>query len=343
MHRSATRESEYGGWAVTQVVDTRTMPAKTRADTVRAMARSIVPVELDFPDGSPVVRGSVTDLGSLRLTSIASNATKVERTTKLARDEMLPSVMLGLQLSGTSLVIQDGREAVVRPGDLVLYRSTSPYTLIDPNGYRQHQVRMPLERLALPRDVIGQVTAVKLAPGHPVADLTSVYFGHLSSRSKALSDGGGDMVSQPGIELIRAVIGTHLDTASATATEALHATLQLRILEYARAHLGDPDLNAAQIAAEHHISVRHLYNVLAGGGISLGDWIRSRRLEGCRADLERTGTSEASIASVAQRWGFRNASNFGRVFRADCGLSPREWRHAASRTGDARQALPSDR
>lgn len=79
-------------------------------------------------------------------------------------------------------------------------------------------------------------------------------------------------VSQPSLELVRAVISTHLDVASTSAKESLNATLQMRKLEYVRAHLGDPNLNAAQIAAEYHISVRHLYNVLAAGGISPGEW-----------------------------------------------------------------------
>jgi len=312
---------------VTQIVDSRTIPPGTRAEAVRRMASTIVAVELDFPDDRPLVRGTVTDLGSLRLTSIQSNATRVERTPKLARDDLTPSLMLGLQIKGSSLLIQDGREAVMRPGDLVLYSSTSPYTIVDSDGYSQHQIRMPLESVALSRDIVHQVTAVKLSPGHPVSDLASVYFQRLTSTPKAFSDAGADALSQPSVELIRAVIGTHLDATSTAATESLHAVLQLRILEYTRARLGDPNLNATQIAAEHHISVRHLYNVLAVGGISLGDWIRSRRLEACRTELSRDPAHEASIASVAQRWGFRDASNFGRVFRAEYGLSPREWRN----------------
>ena len=96
-----------------------------------------------------------------------------------------------------------------------------------------------------------------------------------------LSDGAGaKAVSQPTIELIRAVITTHVDAAELT-KEPFHATLQLRIMEYVRAHLREPRLSAAQIAAEHHISVRHLYKVLAANGISLGDWIRTHRLQGC--------------------------------------------------------------
>ena len=147
----------------------------------------------------------------------------------------------------------------------------------------------------------------------------------------AFTGPAADAMSQAGLELIRAVIGTHLDLASTRAKEALQVTLQLRILEYVRAHLDDPTLNAARIAAEHHISVRQLYNVLATGGISLGDWIRSRRLQGCRDELADSLYRNFSIAAVARRWGFRDASNFGRLFRAEYGLSPREWRDTAMR------------
>jgi AraC-like DNA-binding protein len=98
-----------------------------------------------------------------------------------------------------------------------------------------------------------------------------------------------------------------------------------------RAHLPDPDLNAAQIAVAHHISVRHLYNVPGEGGISLGDWIRTRRLEECRDALARSGQFIA-IGSLARRWGFRDVSSFGRSFRAAYGMSPRAWRDAHQAT-----------
>jgi AraC-like DNA-binding protein len=137
---------------------------------------------------------------------------------------------------------------------------------------------------------------------------------------------GAAAVGSPSIELVRALITTHLD-ASTLAKEPLHATLQLRILEYVRAHLADPDLNATQIAAAHHISVRHLYNVLGEGGISLGDWIRQGRLEKCRDALAHPVGQFIGITRLARQWGFRDASSFGRGFRAAYGISPREWRN----------------
>jgi AraC-like DNA-binding protein len=314
---------------VTQIVDSGQTAAPDRIEAAHEVACNCVPVELHFPVVSgPVVRGVIADLGPLRVSSIRSNATKVERTPRQARDQLMPSVLLGLQQTGSGLVVQHGREAEVRPGDLVLYESTAPYTLLDPDGYRQCQIRVPIEKLALPHDMLRQVSAVRLAPGHPVADLAAIYFRRIASRPDSFAHAGSDAVSQPSIEMLRAVIATHLDAAG-IAADSRRATLQLRILEYVRAHLHEPTLSAAQIAAEHHISVRHLYNVLADGGISLGDWIRTHRLEGCRKELGRPAARRMTIASVAQRWGFTNASSFGRIFRAAYGLSPREWRDSA--------------
>lgn len=322
-----------------ETVDSSRMPVDTRAEALRAVADIIIPVELEFPESGPVVRGTLVDLGPIRISSIRSNVTRVERTPLMARDDLAPSLLLGLQFSGSSLVVQDGRETVVRPGDMVVYRSTAPYQLIDAAGYRQHQVRIPLERLALPQDVVREISAVPLSPGHPVTDVAAAYFHRLAGQSKSFADAGADAVSQPTIELFRTVISTHLDAASTDAKESLRATLQMRILEYARAHLADATLNAAQIAAAHHISVRHLYNVLAAGEIALGDWIRTRRLEACRDELSSGLSRHASIASLSRRWGFRDASNFGRLFRHEYGLSPREWREAAQTRATLDRAL----
>jgi AraC-like DNA-binding protein len=137
-------------------------------------------------------------------------------------------------------------------------------------------------------------------------------------------------VGRPSIELVRALLTTHLD-ASALVKESAEETLLLRILEYARAHLAEPALNATQIAVAHHISVRHLYNVLARGGISLGDWIRARRLEECRDELSRPQSRPETISSIARRRGFTDPSSFSRLFRAAYGLSPHEWRGISRR------------
>lgn len=314
---------------MTLVLDTRQIAAEDRADVVReTIASTVVDVDIDFAHaaGPPAaVYGTITDLGPVRICSVQSNATKVQRTPRLARDDTEPRIFLALQMAGSSLIVQNGREAVLRPGDLAFSDSTAPYALLDEHGVRQHFFSIPVAALALPQDLIGRLAAVTLSPGDPVADLTARFFGRLAARPDIFDQPAAEAIGRPSVELVRALLATHLD-APALARDPLHGTLQLRILEYVRAHLGDPGLNTTQIASAHNISVRQLYNVLAAGGISPGTWIRQQRLEACRQELSRPAARRAPIAAVAHRWGFTDASSFGRSFRATYGMSPRDWR-----------------
>lgn len=169
---------------MTLKLDARDVPPRDRAEAVRAaIASTIVHVEIDFPEVGEQVdaRGVIADLGPLTVCSIRSNATVVERTPRLAHDDLEPSIFLGLQLHGSSLVIQNDRETVLRPGDMVVYDSTIPYTLVDDDGIAQHFFRVPISRLALPHNVIRRVAATTLSPGHPVADLAAAHLARLAS------------------------------------------------------------------------------------------------------------------------------------------------------------------
>lgn len=113
-----------------------------------------------------------------------------------------------------------------------------------------------------------------------------------------------DAVVEPSVELLRAVLTTqHGDPGLAKGP--LESTLGLRITQYIRAHLADPDLSAARIAAAHDISVRHLYTVLSRLGISLGDWIRSHRLAECRRELSGPNNAAADHRSDRTKVGLR--------------------------------------
>src|SRR5882757_4792645 len=73
---------------------------------------------------------------------------------------------------------------------------------------------------------------------------TSAYFRRLASRPDLFTVPGAEALSEPSIELMRAVIATHLDAAE-LGKDPLKATLRLRILEYARANLHGPSRRRA--------------------------------------------------------------------------------------------------
>jgi AraC-like DNA-binding protein len=297
------------------------------------VSRTLAPLEIDFmADRGPAATNlAITDLTDLTVWSVDSTAVKVHYKA-LPRDDFKPSLFLGLQMTGSCVVVQRDREITLRPGDLAVWDSTNPFIIADADGISQHKFRIPLDRLALPVDVVRQISAVRLCPDHPISDMAVAYFHRLAAQPGAFDRPGGEVVSQPGIDLLRAVITTHLDAAE-LGNDALQATLYVRIMEYLRLHLQEPDLGAGRIAAELHISVRQLYRILAAEGVSLGDWIRARRLEGAHKDLGLAYLQDP-ISTVARRWGFTDASSFARMFRTTYGVSPSEWRALARQTSD---------
>jgi AraC-like DNA-binding protein len=291
-----------------------------------ALGMTMVPIDLYWPklhDGVKA-RGVITDVGDLTVCTGQTTAYRVERTPRLARDAMEPSIFVNLQHFGSGMVVQHDREAVGHPGDLVMYDSTAPYTLLNETGMTGDFFRIPHSALALPHDMIRDACAVNLSPGHPITSLTHDYLRRLAADPALSRAANADLVGRPTIELIRAVIITHL-RADEYAAEPMAATQQLRILEYARAHLSDPDLSAEQIAEANFMSVRHLYKVLSRSGISLAEWIRTRRLEACRKDLT-DAPHTTTISTIARRHGFTDMSSFSRSFRAEYGVTPSEWR-----------------
>ncbi len=102
--------------------------------------------------------------------------------------------------------------------------------------------------------------------------------------------------------------------------------LMARIVAYIDHRLGDPDLCPPSIAAAHYLSIRGLYRMFEARGVSAARFIRSRRLERCRAELVSPSMAGVPVGVIAQRWGFRSCSHFSRVFLEEYGESPAAYR-----------------
>jgi hypothetical protein len=151
---------------VTEVFDARQIPEADRLDVTRAtVAQRYAPLEMEFAAdlGPMAAHFSLTELGDLVLCSSVSTAVKLHRTAELARDDLTPSVFLALQMTGSSVVVQRGREVVLRPGELVVYDSTMPFVLADTAGMRMHKFRFPLDRMGLPADVFRVLLPPRIA------------------------------------------------------------------------------------------------------------------------------------------------------------------------------------
>ncbi|MFE7579897.1 helix-turn-helix domain-containing protein [Streptomyces sp. NPDC057521] len=316
-------------------LDTAYIPLQDREEIIRrAVWDSVVPMDIDHraPDGEIRARMDVEAVGALRVCTARSSAVTLRRTEQLVRKDEEPSLFISLQVTGTSMAAQNGRQCVIGPGEFAVFRSDATYTMLFDEGVDHHFLRLPLSVLGLPDRLIRDTTTLTFGAGDPLARLAYAYFSQLARSDELHRSDQAAAVLPPSVELLRAVlVSRHGDIAPAK--EPMEATLGLRIRHYIREHLADPELSAAQIAAAHGISVRHLYTVLSRAGIGLGDWIRAQRLEACKRELAGAAGRARTVAAIGRSWGFVNAAHFSKVFKDAYGMSPRAWRDRHHRSG----------
>ena len=94
-----------------------------------------------------------------------------------------------------------------------------------------------------------------------------------------------------------------------------------QIKRYVDLHLTEMDLTPAKVARALRISVRSLHLAFEPTGTSFAEHVTRRRLQECRAALERPPATR-SITDVAFAWGFGNLTTFYRAFRREFGMAP---------------------
>ena len=307
------------------------LPPDDRIEIIRdAIWTTVMPVEIDYdrPGSQIEVLCRLAEAGPVNFSSARSTPTVLRRTPALARQDHDPKVFLAVQVSGTSMFAQGDNQAVLHAGDMAIYESTRPYTVLNTTRTELHYFQVPRSALALPDAAIDAVAGVRIGPdNNALAAVVAPYFDSLGSTDVLDHPTAGELVAGPSIDLLRALITTHLADAPRAAAP-LQGSLVLRVREYVRTHLTDRNLSATTIAAEHHVSVRHLYAELERAGVGLQATVRSLRLQECRRALRDPACAHLTVSSIGARWGFVDASHFGRVFRREYGMTPREWRAA---------------
>jgi AraC-like DNA-binding protein len=141
--------------------------------------------------------------------------------------------------------------------------------------------------------------------------------------------GGGEQdLADALLALLRGLYAPDLRPA---APERLPAAHMRAIKAYIDEHLGDPTLGPESIARSQFISTRYLHALFEPEGVTVSRWVRTRRLERARRDLQDPALAAAPISAIAARWGFASPSRFSHAVRADLGCSPSELRAAAAR------------
>lgn len=141
-----------------------------------------------------------------------------------------------------------------------------------------------------------------------------------------------DRAVQPFDSTIVACLGAALadnqPSAPADMTPS-RAAVFARVCSRIDARLAEPELSLAAIAADEHMSARYLQKLFEKSGSSFSAYLRTSRLERCRADLANAQYDKLSVSDICYRWGFNDPSHFSHAFREQFGISPRAYREQA--------------
>lgn len=310
------------------LIDTREIPADRRIQAVdRALAQVVgapCTVTDEGPDGAALhARIECWRLGPVTVLSTVASGLRMRRGRHHVRRHGTPGVLLQ-DTSGHGRFTQHGRRQVLTAGALVLDDLAAPSELVWQGEGAARGVLVEREALGLPDETVrsggGSLSA------SPLHDLVRHHLAELAREAGGIADDPGrSAVGAATAGLLRALIASAAGRGDPPDGETATAPRIEDVLHYARAHLTDRDLTPDRIAAAHHVSVRHLYRLCHGAGVSLEQWIIARRLEGASLALAAPPGSARTVASVAAAWGFTDPSHFARRFRAAHGVAPREW------------------
>jgi AraC-like DNA-binding protein len=284
-------------------------------------------VALDI-DADPADRfaGAVrtTPLGHLKVASVDSTPQGCLRTPGLARDGDT-YLQVGMVTRGEAVLCQDGREAMLRPGDFAIYETDRPFLWGFRDDWQLYVYTWPRATVGLGQAESRRLTARALSGGSGLGAIVGRMLHDLVAAPPVLSSAGGTRLADEIAELVTTVATERLGPAppDAPATDLLR-----KIDAYIAEHLADPGLGPDAIARAHFVSTRQLHRLFARQGSTVTQRIRAHRLERCRRELVDP-RSATSITGIAQRWGFTDLPTFSRAFRTAYGSTPSAYRRGS--------------
>jgi AraC-like DNA-binding protein len=305
-------------------------PGRRLAYWVDMVCDTYVQLDCEPCAGADGIEGEIRadTLATLRLSRVTATAQHVRRTPAKVAASSDDYFLVSIQTEGRGTVSQDGRDALLMPGDFALYDSTRPYDLRFDGPFQQFVLMLPGPTLRTALQGTEALTATTVSgqrgAGHLMIGMIRTLAADIDTLAPESAAAVADSVSQILVAGLAA-----LPAARRPAVSHLTAYHREQIKTLARERLRDPELSVAQIAARLRLSPSTLHRAWAGEPCSLSDWIWAQRLDAARRDLCDPASAARSVSEIAYAWGYSEAAHFSRAFRARFGCAPRELRMQA--------------
>ncbi|MET8209127.1 helix-turn-helix domain-containing protein [Streptomyces sp. NPDC005373] len=309
------------------VYDTRGAAERERmAFWLDTVCEQMMPVQIDpRHDARPRAAMACNRLGAINLRRVAGGDHVYVRGERDIRRGDPDTIGIGMPRVGRSILVQDGRETVLHPGDVVIYDSSRPYTLAMEARFNWQVFLLPKSKLRRSDRELCALTAIRMAGGTGIVGVVHQFLSQLAADIDTLeTDVTADALGENAADLIATLVHSQFGTPWEVGDP--EAALRVQVRSFVIRNQADPHLDPTAIAAAHGISVRRLHQLYEGTGETVMDVLRQERLMGVRRDLSDPRLLDRSISQIARAHGLVNPTVFARQFRSQFGITARAFR-----------------
>lgn len=293
----------------------------------RHNSEALLPLDIRTLDEKPMTASqSNLVLPSMRLAGVQGTSQIVERNESFIRANPTGVVAVFFALEGDAFFVHRGGMVTLRPGQAVVYHGDRPFTRGFPTGLRELVLTIPevqfTEAFGIPEDKLPFVFDFGPSASPGERSLATLLFDTVGLKS-------GPVCAEP-VE-IAAVQERLLALLQNVLTGSLanEGSLVAMGKDVIERRFNDPNLSVEEIAAGVGISARHLARAFAQEGLTIGGYLRWRRIVVAQMMLRDPHTAGLSVGEVGARCGFSSSSSFTRAFREEVGKPPLAWRKMA--------------
>ncbi|XKK60600.1 helix-turn-helix domain-containing protein [Streptomyces sp. ARC32] len=272
--------------------------------------------------------------GAAHLSAMSYGPLVARRTPALVRRSDPETLTLALSTEGKQGIEQLRSNALLAPGEMVLYDSSAPFTATaHASGTGRSAamiVQLPKALVPFSEQKVRRLIATPLNHQGTMGRLLTAFLQELSRSHPGTTARDAARLGNPLVDLVAAFLAHHMDDGTALPSGPRQRVLLLRVKDYIHRHLAHSELTPASIANTHGISLRYLHCLFEQHEMTVTAYIRRLRLDRCRRDLSDPAWDHLTVQSVGARWGFTRPSDFSRAFRADTGMPPGAYRSRRS-------------
>lgn len=309
------------------IVTTAVVPESSRFALWRnIVSERFVPLEYERRSRRPFLGElSTFEVDDMAFLSLRGRDYSVSRTPERIREARDHLVLVTLQVRGHCRLNQDGREAIMAPGDFACCDSTRPYMASVSDDFELISMRIPRDAWLSRLGATEQVTARIIQSNSDTGAVVNSFLHQFVSIAESISPMARRRLSDISLSLVAGAFGDLVCQLESSGSRS-RLSLLYRAKAFIDGHLADPALDREAIARKLGISVRYLQQVFADEHCSVSDWIWRRRLERCSQDLVNRGLAHKSIGRIAFDNGFNDFSHFCRRFKTAYGMTPTDFR-----------------